>query len=150
MDDANAKVLTNRADAEQVKARVEKARVMVPSGNTQTPAVAAAQAVLSQAQLDLERARVFAPQSGWVVNKTLTVGTTVNPGQTLFAIIADRSFWIDANFKETELPGVHVGQAVEIRLDLYPDHPFGGKVESIGGGTGTAFSLLPQIGRAHV
>ena len=88
-------------------------------------------------------ARVFAPQSGWVVNKSLTAGTTVNPGQTLFAIIADRSFWIDANFKETELPGVHVGQPVEIRLDLYPDHPFKGKVESIGGGTGTAFSLLP-------
>ncbi|HLY95913.1 MAG TPA: HlyD family secretion protein, partial [Sideroxyarcus sp.] len=57
--------------------------------------------------------------------------------------IADNSFHIDANFKETELPGIRPGQDVDLQIDMYPGHPFKGMVESISGGTGTAFSLLP-------
>ena len=143
VDDAASKVTSGRAAVEQARARIEKARVMIAPANSQSPAVASAQASLAQAQLDLDRTRVSAPQSGWVVNRSLTAGTSVNPGQALFAIIADRSFWIDANFKETELAGVHPGMPVEIHVDMYPGHLFAGHVESIGGGTGTAFSLLP-------
>ena len=143
VDDAASKVISGRAGVEQVRARIEKARVVIAPANSQSPAVAAAIATLAQAQLDLDRTRVSAPQSGWVINKSLTAGTSVNPGQPLFAIIADRSFWIDANFKETELPGVHPGMPVEIQVDMYPGYKFQGHVESIGGGTGTAFSLLP-------
>jgi membrane fusion protein (multidrug efflux system) len=143
VDDAASKVISGRAAVEQAKARIEKARVMIAPADSSSPAVASAQATLAQAQLDLDRTRVSAPQSGWVVNRTLTSGTSVNPGQTLFAIIADKSFWVDANFKETELPGVHPGMPVEIQVDMYPGHKFEGRVESIGGGTGTAFSLLP-------
>lgn len=143
VDDAQSKVNSGRAAVEQARARIDKARVLIAPVNSQSPAVAAAQATLAQAQLDLDRTRVSAPQSGWVVNKSLTAGTTVNPGQILFAIIADRSFWIDANFKETELPGLIPGMPVEIHIDMYPDHRFAGHIESIGNGTGTAFSLLP-------
>lgn len=143
VDDAVSKVNSGRAAVEQAKARIEKARVLIAPSNSQSPAVAAALATLAQAQLDLDRTRVSAPQSGWVVSKSLTAGTTVNPGQILFAIIADRSFWIDANFKETELPGLNPGMPVEIRIDMYPGHRFAGRIESIGSGTGTAFSLLP-------
>ena len=143
VDDASSKVSSGRAAVEQARARIEKARVMIAPADSQSPAIASALATLAQAQLDLDRTRVTAPQSGWVVNKSLTAGTSVNPGQTLFAIIADKSFWVDANFKETELPGVHPGLPVEIHIDMYPDHIFPGHVESIGSGTGTAFSLLP-------
>ncbi len=143
VDDAASKVTSGRAAVEQAKARIEKARVLIAPANSQSPAVAAAQATLAQAQLDLDRTQVSAPQSGWIVNKSLTAGTTVNPGQTLFAIIADRSFWVDANFKETELPGLNPGMPVEIHIDMYPGHKFAGRIESIGSGTGTAFSLLP-------
>lgn len=143
VDDAASKVISGHAAVEQVRARVEKARVVIAPANSQSPAVAAAQATLAQAQLDLDRTRISAPQSGWIVNKSLTAGTTVNPGQVLFAIIADRSFWIDANFKETELPGLNPGMPVAIHIDMYPGHNFAGRIESIGSGTGTAFSLLP-------
>ena len=143
VDDAASKVTSGRAGLEQVRARIDKARVMIAPADSHSPAIASALATLAQAQLDLDRTRVAAPQSGWVVNKSLTAGTSVNPGQTLFAIIADKSFWIDANFKETELPGLHPGMPVEIQVDMYPGHKFAGHIESIGGGTGTAFSLLP-------
>jgi membrane fusion protein (multidrug efflux system) len=143
VDDAASKVISGRAAVDQAKARIEKARVMIAPADSQSPAVAAAMATLAQAQLDLDRTRVSAPQAGWIVNKSLTAGTTVNPGQVLFAIIADRSFWVDANFKETELPGLNPGMPVEIHVDMYPGHKFAGKIESIGSGTGTAFSLLP-------
>jgi len=61
----------------------------------------------------------------------------------LFGIIKDKSFWVDANFKETEMPGLRAGQLGEIEVDMYPGHRFQVQVESLGGGTGTAFSLLP-------
>ncbi len=143
VDDASSKVNSGRAAVEQARARIEKARVMIAPADSQSPAIASAQATLAQAQLDLDRTRVTAPQSGWVVNRSLTAGTSVNPGQTLFAIIVDKSFWIDANFKETELPGVRPGLPVQIHIDMYPEHVFAGHVESIGSGTGSAFSLLP-------
>ncbi|HEX6972863.1 MAG TPA: HlyD family secretion protein, partial [Vicinamibacterales bacterium] len=63
--------------------------------------------------------------------------------QPLFALIAQDSFHIDANFKETELAGIQPGRPVDIKVDMYPQHQFTGAVESISGGTGTAFSLLP-------
>lgn len=143
VDDAAARVDVSRASVEQAKARLEKARAAVTSKNGRTPAVAAAIANLAQAQLDLEHAHVTAPQDGWVVNKALTAGSSVTPGQPLFGIIADNTFWVDANFKETELPGVRPEQRVDIEVDMYPGHSFRGHVESLGGGTGTAFSLLP-------
>jgi len=67
----------------------------------------------------------------------------VTPGQPLFGLIVDKSFWVDANFKETELVDVRPGQHAEIEVDMYPGHQFPGHVDSLSGGTGTAFSLLP-------
>ncbi len=143
VDDAAAKVAVSRATVDQARARLEKARAALTSQNGQTPAVAAALAMLEQAQLDLEHARVLAPHDGWVISKKLVAGSSVAPGQPLFGLIRDKSFWVDANFKETELPGVRVGQPVEIEVDMYPGRVFGGRVESFSGGTGSAFSLLP-------
>jgi len=143
IDDATAKVDVSRAAVEQAQARLQKALAALASAGKLTPAVAAAVANLKQAELDLSNTHVIAPRDGWVVNKTLTAGTSVTPGQPLFGLIVDRSFWVDANLKETELSGVRPGQAAEIEVDLYPGHVFAGRVESISGGTGTAFSLLP-------
>jgi membrane fusion protein (multidrug efflux system) len=61
----------------------------------------------------------------------------------LFALISNSEFWVDANFKETELEHIHPGQLANIYVDMYPGHTFSGVVESISGGTGSAFSLLP-------
>jgi membrane fusion protein, multidrug efflux system len=108
-----------------------------------TPAVAGAMANLEQAQLDLRHAHVTASQDGWVQNISLAAGTSVTPGTPLFALIVDRSFWVDANFKETQLAQIRPGQPVDVEVDMYPGHVFHGRVESLGGSTGTAFSLLP-------
>jgi membrane fusion protein (multidrug efflux system) len=143
VDDAAAKSAVNEASVAQAKARLEKARAALVSPNGQTPAVAAAAANLAQAQLDLGHARVAAPHDGWVVSKRLTVGSSVHPGQALFGIIKDKSFWVDANFKETELPGLRPGLAARIEVDMYPGRSFKGQVESLSSGTGSAFSLLP-------
>lgn len=143
VDDAAARVAVSRASVEQAKARLEKARAALVVQNGRTPAVAAAIAMLEQTTLDLAHAHVSAPQDGWIVNKRLVAGSSVVPGQPLFGLIRDKSFWIDANFKETELPGLHAGQEVEIEVDMYPGRVLKGRVESLGGGTGAAFSLLP-------
>jgi len=98
---------------------------------------------LDQAKLDLEYTRVFAPASGRIANFGLRPGSSVQAGIVLFAIISDEEYWVDANFKETELDDVRAGQRATIRVDMYRDHEFHGVVESLSAGSGTAFSLLP-------
>lgn len=102
-----------------------------------------AKAMLEQANLNLSYTHILAPSSGWVTNVTLRVGDMVPANQPLFVLISDHEFWADANFKETEMADIHPGQAASIMTDLYPNHPFRGVVESISGGAGAAFSLLP-------
>ncbi len=143
VDDAAARVAASRASVAQASARLEKARAALAAQNRETPAVEAAMAMLQQAELDLRHAHVAAPQDGWIVNRRLVAGSSVVPGQPLFGLIRDRSFWVDANFKETELPGLRPGLEADIEVDMYPGHRFKGRVESLGGGTGAAFSLLP-------
>lgn len=102
-----------------------------------------AKANLTQASLNLDYTKVTAPVSGWVTNLTLRVGDIAATNQLLFALISDEEFWVDANFKETEMAAINQGQKATIVTDLYPNHTFYGVVESISGGSGAAFSLLP-------
>lgn len=102
-----------------------------------------AKANLTQAELNLSYTKVVAPTSGWVTNVTLREGDVVTANQPLFALISDSEFWIDANFKETDIVDIHAGQKASVTVDMYPGHTFEGSVESISGGSGTAFSLLP-------
>jgi len=143
LDDANAKLQVSRASVEQARARLQKARAALAPQDGQTPAVAAAAANLEQAKLDLQHAHVTASQDGWVANISLAAGTSVAPGTPLLGLIVERSFWVDANFKETQLAQIRTGQPAEIEVDMYPGHVFHAHVESLGSGTGTAFSLLP-------
>ncbi len=85
----------------------------------------------------------MAPTAGLGANLTLQPGNTVQPGVPLFVVISDNEFWVDANFKETQLKEIRTGQHAQVTVDMYPDHPFRGTVQSLAGGSGTAFSLLP-------
>lgn len=105
--------------------------------------VDAAKADLEQALLNLQYTKVTATENGWVTNVTLQVGNIVPANQPVFALISDQEYWVDANFKETEMAHIKPGQLAEIKTDMYPNHPFKGVVESISGGAGAAFSLLP-------
>src|SRR5262249_23630090 len=87
--------------------------------------------------------KVKAPTSGLVANLSLRPGNTVAPGAPLFSIVGNEEYWVDANFKETELAKVRPGQKARVVVDMYPKHPFEGVVESVSAGSGAAFSLLP-------
>lgn len=100
-------------------------------------------ASLAQAELDLRNSRVCAAVDGYVANMTLRVGSVVSAFQPLFAIISTEQYWVDANFKETELQNIKSGQRAEIIVDMYPAYRFTGVVANISGGSGAAFSLLP-------
>jgi membrane fusion protein (multidrug efflux system) len=137
--------------AEDAQARVNAARAAVAASQARdalavpgatTPAIRVAQAEVDRARLDLEHAVMRAPEDGWITRFDLTPGTVVTPGNPLFAIVVGGSFWVDANFKETELGGVTPGRPATIVVDMCPKHPFHSKVESRAGGTGAAFSLL--------
>jgi membrane fusion protein, multidrug efflux system len=107
-------------------------------------AVQLERASLAQAELDLQNSKVFAVTDGYVTNMTLCVGSMVTAFQPLFALISNEQYWVDANLKETELHKIKPGQTAEILVDMYPSYVFKGKVESISGGSGAAFSLLPS------
>ena len=98
-------------------------------------------AALQQAQLNLQYTRIVAPISG-EVNKTVVVGLNVQPGQQLLTVVPLDEVWITANFKETELRRMKVGQKSEIHVDS-SGRTFKGHVDSIAGATGPLFSLLP-------
>ena len=142
-DETRSKVTTATAAVEEARAKAEKARTALAGSGEVTPEIKLAVAEMDKAKLDLEHATVRASEDGWVTNFSLAVGTVVTPGAPLFALIVDKSFWVDANFKETELHGIQPGQKATITVDMYPDHRFDGDVESVANGTGTAFSLLP-------
>ena len=113
-----------------------KARARAAIANVQQK-----RAALEQAQLNLQYTRIAAPVSG-VVNKTVVVGMNVQPGQQLLTLVPLEDVWITANFKETQLKEMKVGQRAEIHADS-SGRTFRGHVDSISGATGPLFSLLP-------
>jgi membrane fusion protein, multidrug efflux system len=108
------------------------------------PDVQVAAARLRAAFLDDARATLVAPVDGYVAKRSVQVGQRVQPGAALMAVVPLHGVWVDANFKETQLTGMRLGQTVEIESDVYGGKvKYKGKVESLGVGTGSAFSLLP-------
>lgn len=101
------------------------------------------QANVDFAQLQLSYAYVIAPSDGFISKKNVQVGQLVNPGQILMSIVDDSHLWITANFKETQIENMKIGQDVEVKVDAYPDKTFKGKIESLQAATGSKFSLLP-------
>jgi membrane fusion protein, multidrug efflux system len=108
------------------------------------PEVKAAAANLRQAYLNNARSTLIAPVTGYVAKRTVQLGQRVQPGTALMAVIPLDQIWIDANFKETQLGQMRIGQQVDIESDLYgSDVKYSGTVDSVGAGTGSAFALLP-------
>src|SRR5512140_1936639 len=121
LDDAQARMQALQATLDQARAKLSKA-LSAPAKTEERGDVLKAQAAIDQARLDLEHTHVTAAQEGQISNLTLTAGSLVSAGVPLFALIADNSFHIDANFKETELSGIQPGRAVDIKVDMYPKH----------------------------
>jgi membrane fusion protein, multidrug efflux system len=108
------------------------------------PDVKAAAVRLRSALLEHARTTLKAPVSGYIAKRATQIGQRVQPSEPLMAIVPLQQAWVDANFSETQLANVRIGQPVEMRSDLYGrDVRYAGKVERIGVGTGSAFALLP-------
>jgi membrane fusion protein (multidrug efflux system) len=108
------------------------------------PDVLVAAAALRNAYLNDARSKLYAPVDGYVARRSVQVGQRIAPGTALMAVVPLRQVWVDANFKETQLAQMRIGQPVTLKSDLYGSHTeFHGKVQSLGVGTGSAFALLP-------
>lgn len=108
------------------------------------PDVAAAQARLAQAQLNLERTVIRAPIAGVVTNRQVQVGQRVQAGTPIMTLVPLDAVFVDANFKESQLKNVKPGQPVELTSDFYGSGVvFHGTVKGLAGGTGAAFALIP-------
>lgn len=101
------------------------------------------QTAIDNARLRLGYARLTAPIAGKIGRKSVVVGQYVQPGQNLMTIVADSTFWVIANFKETQLEKMKVGQEVTINIDAYPNLDVKGRVVSLSEATGARFALLP-------
>ncbi|MFD2719349.1 HlyD family secretion protein [Hymenobacter monticola] len=127
--------------------QVSVARQQVAAAQQQ---IAVAQAVVKQRQADLDNAKlqlsyttIVAPQDGIISKKNVQPGQVVGPGQQLFGIVGSARTWVVANFKETQLEDMKVGQPVKLEVDAYPNEEFSGHIESLSAATGARFALLP-------
>ncbi|MFZ7188190.1 EmrA/EmrK family multidrug efflux transporter periplasmic adaptor subunit [Avibacterium avium] len=108
------------------------------------PAVKNAVSALTLAWLNLQRSQIVSPVDGYVARRNVQVGQKVAVGSPLMAVVSNQQMWVDANFKETQLGKMRIGQPVKLVFDLYGDDvKFDGKISGISMGTGSAFSLLP-------
>jgi membrane fusion protein (multidrug efflux system) len=139
----------NTADDRVSLARQKIRRIMTSLGGGENqeiddhPLVRSKRAALEQAELDLEHTNIRAPADGTVVTVPLVPGEQIRAAEPLFAIVTDVEPWVDANFKETELTHVRIGQRANITLDIYPEHTWEAEVQSISPATGAEFSILP-------
>lgn len=109
------------------------------------PAVKEARARLEEARLRLSYTKITAEFPGYITRRQVKTGNYVQPGQPLMMLVPldYPELWIEANYKETQLTNVYLGQPATVTVDTYPGTEFKGRVESIMAGTGAAFSLLP-------
>jgi membrane fusion protein (multidrug efflux system) len=147
-DQATTALRVAAADQALAEHQLQQARAalggdIVDHARYDRPIVQQAQAVLQGAKLDLSYAEVRSPITGIITRKNVHVGNRIQPGEPLMAIVPVDRLYVTANFKETQLTDVRVGQPADIRADIYPGFVYRGHVESISVGTGAAFALLP-------
>jgi len=100
-------------------------------------------AQLELARINLGYVIITAPYAGRLGRKTILEGQQIQPGQPLVSIVNEKDKWVTANFKETQVNGMYVGQAVDIRVDAIDNKVYKGEIEAISASTGAKFSLLP-------
>lgn len=138
--DARDKVAIARQDVAEARAKL--------GGDPEVPVdehprVLEALAAKAQAQLDVDRTKIAAPTDGIITNFELQKGEYIKAGDVIFSLVGSSDLWVEANYKETELTHVRVGQSATISVDAYPGKPRKAVVASISPATGAEFALLP-------
>jgi membrane fusion protein (multidrug efflux system) len=146
LDQARATARQTAADAAAAREQIDTATAQISVARKQVGAaksvIDARRAQVEQANVTIGDLRLTAPVAGQVVNRSVNVGSYVAPGTQLMAIVPDK-MWVTANFKETQLTLMKIGQPVDIHVDAYPGVEFKGHIDSIQRGAGQAFALLP-------
>ncbi len=142
-DDTRARLDQARADVERGRAELGIARETLGAPGEDNAALREATVQLAQAKLNLSYSTLVAPKAGILGELHVRPGNVVQKGQPLFALVEDGSYWVDANFKETDIENIKLGHPVRITVDMYPGRVIHGKVEAISIASGAAFSLLP-------
>jgi membrane fusion protein (multidrug efflux system) len=141
-DDALNEVRTAEQQLADARARAANAHAAIAPG--EQPSIAAAQAAIDKARLDLSRTEIRAPMDGVVENAdNLQVGQMAVTGLGMLSLVHSQNAWVEANFKEKDVGRMHPGQKASVKVDAYPGEKFAAHVQSVGAGTGGEFSLLP-------
>ncbi len=139
---ARSRMQDSEAELRSAHTRPQQMQVIRANAQAAAAAVDEAEAELHRAELDLQYTTIVAPVDGIVGKRTAVSGQNVAPGQSLMTIVPTQDVWVTANFKETELKGMHPGQPVKIHVDA-TDRDYTGKIQGFAGATGVEFSLLP-------
>jgi membrane fusion protein (multidrug efflux system) len=146
IDQARAEAESSAGQAAAARRQVQDASAQILVARKQVKvAIAQKQGALAQiaaTRVTYGHLDIRAPVSGQVVNRNVNIGSYVSPGTQLMAIVPDE-MWITANFKETQITHMRIGQHVDIKVDAFPGIQFNGHVDSIQRGAGQAFALLP-------
>jgi membrane fusion protein (multidrug efflux system) len=149
LDQVETRYRINQAEVTKTQRELHESLAAI-GGSTdilldEQPAIKEAKAKLEQARLNLAYTKITAQIEGYITRRQVHVGNWVEPGQPLMMLVplGTTQLWIQANYKETELTHMYIGQPAKVRVDAYPGVKFKGRVESIMAGTGSAFSLLP-------
>jgi len=136
IDRANAQMDSSLADRLKVEIKRYKLAALKAERSEK-------EANLKAAALNLSYCTIKAPISGYIAQKRIQVGDHVQPGQPILAIVPLEDVYVEANFKETQLKDMRLGQSATIKANIYPGYTYHGKLVGIRAGTGAAFSLLP-------
>ena len=139
---AESKAAQAQAQAEAARTVPEQIKVTRARAGAATAEVQRAISALAQAELNLKYTKIYAPVTGVLSKRSVEPGQVLQAGQPLFSIVNLDDIWTTANFKETQLRNMKVGQKAKIKVDAY-GHEYNATVESIGAATGARFSLLP-------
>ena len=142
---ARENVALARAALTQAERQATASHALVDGASVEdNPAVLQAKAAYRDAWITAQRNAVVAPVTGYVAERSVQLGQHVQAGQALMTVIPLNALWVDANFKEVQLRHLRIGQAAEVRSDLYGgSYLYHGHVQGMSAGTGAAFALLP-------
>lgn len=142
---ANLDILAAQYDGQGQDVYASKSRldILVANLHKAEAALAVQRAKIDQQKLRLTYTKIYATESGKIGRKSVEPGQFIQPGQTVATIVQDSLYWVIANFKETQISSLAVGQEVKIKLDAYPELELKGKVADFSDATGAKYALLP-------
>lgn len=140
LDMAKARVSALRRQSEAARSTVSEVNQRRENADA---AIMRAAAAVDMARLNLSYTVITAPADGFLGRRSIEVGQLVNPGQTITTLMPDDSKWVVANFKETQMAHIRIGQKAEIRIDAMPGTVLNGTISAISSATGSKYSMIP-------